>query len=56
MTGRAVLLHGEQARTAARALARRHPVPQGLLAPLAHRLMPYHTMYYELVWCLVISR
>ncbi len=49
ITGHAALLHGEQARTAARALARRHPVLQGLLVPLAHRLMRYHTMHYELV-------
>ena len=49
VTARAVLLHGGQARTAARALARRHPVLQGLVVPLAHRVMRYHTMHYELV-------
>jgi uncharacterized protein len=48
MPARAVLLDGEQARVAARALARRHPVLQGLLVPVAHRLMGYRTMHYEL--------
>ena len=45
---RATLLDGEQARIAARALARRHRVLQGLLVPLSHRLMRYRTMHYEL--------
>jgi uncharacterized protein len=45
---RATLLEGEQARVAARALARRHRVLQGILVPTAHRLMRYHTMHYEL--------
>ena len=45
---RAALLEGEQARIAARALARRHRVLQGILVPTAHRLMRYHTMHYEL--------
>jgi uncharacterized protein len=44
---RATLLEGEQARIAARALARRHRVLQGILVPTAHRLMRYHTMHYE---------
>ena len=46
---RATLLAGEQARTAARALARRHPVLQGVLVPAGHRLMRYRTMHYELL-------
>lgn len=46
--GRAVLLEGEQARVAARALARRHRLLQGILVPLAHRLRRYRTMHYEL--------
>ena len=46
---RATLLDGEQARVAARALARRHRVLQGILVPTAHRLMRYSTMHYELV-------
>jgi PPOX class probable F420-dependent enzyme len=46
---RATLLDGEQARIAARALARRHRVLQAILVPAAHRLMRYHTMHYELL-------
>jgi uncharacterized protein len=46
--GRASLLAGEQAQIAARALARRHRVLQGILVPLAHRLMGYRTLHYEL--------
>jgi uncharacterized protein len=42
------LLDGHEARLAARALARRHRLLQGILVPLAHRLMRYHTMHYEL--------
>ncbi|MGH3155277.1 MAG: PPOX class F420-dependent oxidoreductase [Streptosporangiaceae bacterium] len=45
---RAVLLDGAQARLAAKALARRHRLLQGILVPLAHRLMRYQTMHYEL--------
>jgi PPOX class probable F420-dependent enzyme len=46
---RATLLDGEQARVAARALARRHRVLQAILVPAAHRLMRYRTMHYELI-------
>jgi PPOX class probable F420-dependent enzyme len=45
---RATLLEGEQAHVAARALARRHRLLQAILVPLAHRLMRYQTMHYEL--------
>ena len=45
---RATLLDGEQAHMAAQALARRHRVLQGLLVPLAHRLLRYRTIHYEL--------
>ena len=45
---RARLLDGEQARVAARALARRHRVLQAIVVPTAHRLMRYRTMHYEL--------
>jgi uncharacterized protein len=45
---RATLLEGEQARTAARALARRHRVLQAVLVPATHRLMRYRTLHYEL--------
>ena len=46
---RATLLDGEQARVAARALARRHRILQAILVPAAHRLMRYRTMHYELI-------
>jgi PPOX class probable F420-dependent enzyme len=46
---RATLLDGEQARVAARVLARRHRVLQAILVPAAHRLMRYQTMHYELI-------
>lgn len=45
---RATLLDGAQARVAAKALARRHRVLQGILVPAAHRLLRYRTMHYEL--------
>jgi hypothetical protein len=45
---RATLLQGQQAQTAARALARRHRVLQAIIVPAAHRLMRYRTMHYEL--------
>jgi uncharacterized protein len=45
---RATLLEGEQARVAAKALARRHRVLQAVLVPAAHRLLRYRTMHYEL--------
>ena len=47
--GEAHLLTNDRARTAARALARRHRVLQGILVPLAHRVMRYRTMHYEVV-------
>jgi hypothetical protein len=48
VTARATLLEGEQAGVAASALARRHPILQGILVPMAHRLLRYQTMHYEL--------
>lgn len=45
----ATLLEGQQARVAAKALARRHRVLQAVIVPMAHRLMRYRTMHYELV-------
>jgi PPOX class probable F420-dependent enzyme len=48
VSARATLLGDEQARVAARALARRHRLLQAVLVPLAHRLMRYQTMHYEL--------
>jgi uncharacterized protein len=49
ISARATLLDGEQARVAARALARRHRILQAILVPAAHRLMRYRTLHYELV-------
>jgi PPOX class probable F420-dependent enzyme len=46
--GTAALLSGEDERIAARSLARRHRVLQGLLVPLTHRLRGLRTMHYEL--------
>jgi uncharacterized protein len=46
---RATLLEGEQARVAARALARHHRVLQAVVVPAAHRLRHFRTMHYELV-------
>jgi uncharacterized protein len=48
---RATLLDGDQAGAAAQALARRHPVLQGLVVPFMHRLRHYQTMHYELHAC-----
>jgi hypothetical protein len=48
VSARATLLGDEQARVAAKALARRHRLLQAVLVPLAHRLMRYQTMHYEL--------
>jgi PPOX class probable F420-dependent enzyme len=45
---RSRLLDGEEARHAARAIARRQPILQGLLVPLTHKLMRYRTLHYEL--------
>ena len=42
------LLGGEEAKHAARALARRQRLLQGVLVPVAHRLMRYRTLHYEL--------
>jgi uncharacterized protein len=46
---RAILLDGEQAHVAARALARRHRLLQAILVPVTHRLMRYRTLHYELI-------
>jgi PPOX class probable F420-dependent enzyme len=42
------LLTGDDARMAARALARRHPVLQGVVVPAMHRARGYQTLHYEL--------
>jgi PPOX class probable F420-dependent enzyme len=48
VAAQAALLADTDADTAARALAHRHPVLQGVLVPAAHRLLGYETMHYEL--------
>ena len=45
---RARVLSGEEAAAASRAIARKHPIMQGLMVPLAHRLRGYRTMHLEL--------
>ena len=50
LSAQATLLQGQPARTAAAALARRHPVLQRVLVPMTHRLMRYRTLHYELLW------
>jgi uncharacterized protein len=45
---RATLLSDEEAKIAAKALARRHRVLQAVVVPVAHRIMRYRTMHYEL--------
>ena len=46
---RSRLLEGEEAERAARAIAHRQPLLQGVLVPVAHRLMRYRTLHYELM-------
>ncbi len=41
-------LQGDDAKRAARALRRKHPLLQGVLVPLAHRLMRCGTAHFEL--------
>jgi PPOX class probable F420-dependent enzyme len=48
MTAVARRLEGEEARRAAELLRRRHPVLQGVLVPLAHRVLRCGTEHYEL--------
>ena len=48
LDARATLLDGDEARVAARALARRHRVLQAVVVPVMHRVARYRTMHYEL--------
>jgi PPOX class probable F420-dependent enzyme len=48
MPARARRLEGDEARVAARALRHRHPVLQGVLVPLGHRLLRTGTAHFEL--------
>ncbi len=42
------LLSGDEAKIAAKAIARKHRILQGILVPLSHRLARYKTLHYEL--------
>jgi PPOX class probable F420-dependent enzyme len=44
--GRARLLSGEDSKTAARLLARKHPILHGILVPLLHRLRGNRTVHF----------
>src|SRR5689334_5062848 len=48
IAARSRLLDGEEARRAARAIARRQPILQGAVVPLFHKLRRYRTQHYEL--------
>ena len=48
VSARSRLLSGEEAAHAARAIARRQRILQGILVPLTHRLLRYRTVHYEL--------
>ncbi|MGH9091010.1 MAG: PPOX class F420-dependent oxidoreductase [Acidimicrobiales bacterium] len=42
------LLNGDEARSAARLIARKYPILHGVLVPVSHRLMRTKTLHYEL--------
>jgi PPOX class probable F420-dependent enzyme len=44
----ATRVEGEDAKRAARALRHKHPILQGILVPIAHRVLRCGTAYYEL--------
>ena len=47
IAARARLLDGDEAAHAARAIARRQRILQGVLVPLLHRAARYRTLHYE---------
>jgi uncharacterized protein len=47
LAARVVLLDGADAEHAARAIASRQPILQGVLVPLFHRLKRYRTLHYR---------
>ena len=49
VAGHARLLDRDEAAVARVVLRRRHPVLQGAAVPLAHKLMRYTTLHYELI-------
>jgi uncharacterized protein len=48
MPARSRLLSGDEAARAARAIARRQRILQGILMPVTHKLARYRTVHYEL--------
>lgn len=48
LSAQAHLMSGKDEGVARRALARRHPFLQGVLVPLTHRVLRYHTLHYEI--------
>ena len=48
VSGSARLLDEGESVTTRRLLRRRHPMLHGVLVPLVHRVMRYHTQHYEL--------
>lgn len=48
VTARSRLLSGDEAARAARAIARRQRILQGILVPVTHKLARYRTVHYEL--------
>ena len=48
MHARARLLEGDEAKHAASLINRKHRILQGVLVPLFHKLMRYHTVHFEL--------
>ena len=47
LPAQARLVNGADEAAARRALRHRHPFLQGVLVPLTHRLVRYHTLHYE---------
>jgi PPOX class probable F420-dependent enzyme len=47
LRARARLVSGDEAKLAARLIARKHPFLQGIGVRLGHRLMRYKTLHYE---------
>ncbi|GAA2415393.1 hypothetical protein GCM10010191_27010 [Actinomadura vinacea] len=47
--GRTRLLSKAESKPIRRLLARKHPIQQGLVVPLTHKLLRYETLHYELV-------
>jgi PPOX class probable F420-dependent enzyme len=48
VAARATLLHGDRDQHASRLIEQKHPILQGVLVPLAHRLQRQRTQHYEI--------